>query len=286
MSTLRDLKRRIRSVTNTQQITKAMSMVAAAKLRRAQDKVGAARPYAEKLSEVLGLVASSSAAQEHPFFQKRDGGKEALLLVTSDRGLCGSYNTHLCRTAEKYIAESGRDTSLVIVGKKGAQYFRFRGAKITKAFEEFGDQVDADRVRELNRTAIDLFERREADRVSILSMSFISVARREPAVVPFLPVAPPEKNGDAKGPARDYIFEPSEEEIFAEIIPRYTYARFYSVLAESYAAEHSARMMAMNNATKNAGELIEALTLQSNRIRQAAITSELADIVGAVEAQS
>lgn len=285
MATLRDLKRRIRSVQNTQQITKAMEMVAAAKLRKAQDKMGAARPYAEKLNEVLRLLAASGASAEHPFFRRAEKGREAILVVTSDRGLCGSFNAQVCRTVE--LETAGKDKKnfpLIIVGKRGTQYFRTRKWDILESFVDFGDQVSFAMVQEVTRAAIDAFGRDDVASVRILSTQFISATRRNIHPIEFLPVVPPAEENQAV--PRDYIFEPSEAEIFEEILPRFTTAVLYSVLAESFTAEHSARMVAMGNATRNAGELIDKLVLQRNRLRQAAITSELADIVGAVEALS
>jgi F-type H+-transporting ATPase subunit gamma len=287
VAVLRDLNRRIRSVKNTQQITKAMEMVAAAKLRRAQERVGAARPYAEKLNQVLSLLAGSESAAEHPFFEKRDGNREAIVVLTSDRGLCGAFNATVCRTVERYVGARPRnEVSLIAVGRKGNQYFRHRGWKIDVPFVGVGDQVDYAMVTSITRAAIDLFLERRVDRVTVVATEFISATRRRVEPISFLPIG---NLGDSKSgvaPGKPYIFEPSEEEIFAELLPRYTNALFYSVLAGSFAAEHSARMVAMGNASRNAKELIEALTLTRNRLRQAAITSELADIVGAVEALS
>lgn len=288
MATLRDLNRRIRSVKNTQQITKAMEMVAAAKLRRAQEKVGAARPYAEKLNQVLSLLAGSESAAEHPYFDRRDGNREAIVVVTSDRGLCGAFNTTVCRAVERYVADRPRnEISLIAVGKKANQYFRHRGWTIDEPFIGIGDQVDFQMVTDITRAAIDLFLSKEVDKVTVVATEFLSATRRRVEPISFLPLGNlgDDETGTVKAP-KPYIFEPSEEEIFAELLPRYTNALFYSVLAGSFAAEHSARMMAMGNASRNAKDLIEDLTLTRNRLRQAAITSELADIVGAVEALS
>jgi len=280
VATLRDLNRRIRSVKNTQQITKAMEMVAAAKLRRAQEKVGAARPYAEKLNQVLSLLAGSESAAEHPYFDRRDGRREAIVVVTSDRGLCGAFNTTVCRAVERYVGGRPRDEiSLIAVGKKANQYFRHRGWTIDVPFIGIGDQVDFQMVTDITR--------KKVDRVTVVATEFLSATRRRVEPLPFLPLGNlgDDETGAVRAP-KPYIFEPSEEEIFAELLPRYTNALFYSVLAGSFAAEHSARMMAMGNASRNAKDLIEDLTLTRNRLRQAAITSELADIVGAVEALS
>ncbi len=286
MATLRDLKRRIRSIQSTQQITKAMEMVAAAKLRRAQEKLGAARPYAEKLDAVLRLLARSAAAEEHPFFQKREGDREGLLVVTSDRGLCGAFNTNIGRATERHL--QGRDPGsarLIVVGRKGVTYLRHRGYRIDTPFVGIGDQVDFEMVQKVARATVDLFTTGEVDRVSIISTNFISATRREVVVTRFLPIEGVGGDGEGEaGASGNYIFEPSELEIFAQLVPRYTTARIYSVLAESFAAEHSNRMLAMGNATRNAKDFIDALILKRNRLRQAAITSELADIVGTAEA--
>jgi len=284
VATLRDLKRRIRSIKSTQQITKAMEMVAAAKLRRAQEKLGAARPYAEKLSAVLQMLAKSTAAEEHPFFQKREGDREALLLVTSDRGLCGGYNTNLGRAAGDFLRDKDPDKlQLTVVGRKGVGYLKHRGWPATTPFIGIGDQVDFEMVRKIAHAAVDPFTRGEVDRVTLISTQFISATRRNIVVTPFLPIEDVE-GGDEGGGGGNYIFEPSEAEIFDQLVPRYTTAQIYSMLAESFAAEHATRMIAMGNATRNAEEFIDALILKRNRLRQAAITSELADIVGTAEA--
>jgi F-type H+-transporting ATPase subunit gamma len=286
VATLRELTRRIRSVKNTQQITKAMEMVAAAKLRRAQAKVGAARPYAERLSEVLRLLAGSEVAAEHPYFEVRPGDREAMVFVTSDRGLCGAFNVNVCRVVEGHIhGKRKEDVQLIAVGRKGAQYFRHRRWSIARPFEALGDQVDLAMVQTVTREAVGMYLRGEVDRVTIVATQFISATRRQVITTPFLPVSTPGEASQGSS-QRNYIFEPSEAAIFAELLPRYTTALMFSVLAGSFAAEHSARMLAMGNATRNAKDLIETLTLKRNRLRQAAITSELADIIGAVEALS
>jgi F-type H+-transporting ATPase subunit gamma len=263
-----------------------MEMVAAAKLRKAQERLGAAGPYAKKLNEVLGLLASAGGDSAHPFFEVRGGKKEAVVLVTSDRGLCGAYNSNLTRATELYMNSVGPDNvKLIVIGRKGLQYFRHREIPIAEAFEGMGDQVDFQIVQRINRAAVTAFRTGEVDRVSIISTRYESVSRRSVERTEFLPIIPPEAV-DGHGPTRDFIYEPSKQVIYDELIPRYAQAFFYSTLAEGFASEHAARMTAMGNATRNANELIDELILQRNRLRQAAITSELADIVGAVEAMA
>jgi F-type H+-transporting ATPase subunit gamma len=280
VATLKDLKRRIRSVQSTKQITKAMEMVAAAKLRRAQANLGAARPYANKMNDVLRLLASNAAASEHPYFRVREG-RTAMLIVSSDRGLCGSFNVNIGRTVEAFLETRRRDeVELVGVGKKTIAYLRHRGWRMRESFIGLGDQVDLPMVQRIARSVTSLYDSEEVARVVIASTRFVSPTRRSAEILPFLPVEP----GADQGAPRDYLFEPDVATILEALLPRYVTAFVYAALAQSFAAEHGARMIAMGNATRNAGDLIDTLVLKRNRLRQAAITSELADIVGTAEA--
>ena len=233
------------------------------------------------------MLATSAGAEEHPFFEHRSTDRLGLVLVTSDRGLCGAFNTNLCRETERVLAEASdsKRSKLIVVGRKGNQYFRHRQVAISKSFESLGDQVDFPMVQTITRAAVDPFLDKEVDRVAIVTTKFISAAKREVVVRPFLPIERSAAEGEGST-NRDYLYEPSQAEIFDQLLPRYTRALFYSILAESFASEHSARMLAMGNATRNAGDMIDELILLRNRLRQAAITAELADIGGAVEALS
>jgi F-type H+-transporting ATPase subunit gamma len=282
MSTLRVLRRRIRSVQNTQQITKAMEMVAAAKLRRAQAKAIASRPYAVKITEMLNNLAGAATELDHPLFKAREVKNTALVLVTSDRGLCGAYNSNLLRAAEQRLRAAAAPTSLVLVGKKGRDYFKRRRYPVIAVHTPLPTEASLEFARTLTEDLIARFLEGSVDRVEIMFTRFISALHRKVVVEPFLPVGASTSN--APGAGGGAIFEPDAESIFAELLPRYATAKLFAALADALASEHSARMIAMGSARKNAGELIDLLTLRRNRLRQAAITKELLDIVGGAEA--
>jgi F-type H+-transporting ATPase subunit gamma len=283
MSTLRALRRRIRSVQNTQQITKAMEMVAAAKLRRAQVRALASRPYATKITEMLGNLRGEASALDHPLFKAREVRKTALVLVTSDRGLCGAYNATLIRAAEQRLrrAEPG-SIALVLVGKKGREYFRRRKYPVLAVHTPLPAEASLEFARELTGDLIARFLAGEVDRVELMFTQFISALRRKVLLEAFLPVGA-ERAAEGTGGGAT-IFEPDAESIFAELLPRYATAKLFAALADALASEHGARMIAMGAARKNAGELIDVLVLRRNRMRQASITKELLDIVGGAEA--
>jgi F-type H+-transporting ATPase subunit gamma len=288
MAILRDIKRRISSVRNTAQITRTMEMVAAAKLTRAQGRAEAARPYAAKVRGVLENLAGASQEIEHPFFEKREVERTGLVVVTSDRGLCGGYNANVIRAAEAFMRERDRErVRLVTIGRKGYAYFRRRGYDIPHHYRDFGDQVDVEVCREFTNDIVNLFLEREVDEVYMVYTHFISTASRRVVTEKYLNVEPPggDEGGNGAGPLH-YIFEPDPETIYSSLLPRYVLTVMITVMAESFASEHAARMVAMNSATKNANEMIDRLTLQMNRVRQATITKEIAEIVGGAEALS
>lgn len=287
MPTLREVKKRIRSVINTRQITKAMEMVAAAKLRRAQMRIEQVRPYSEKLDDILHhLSAAASSELSHPYFEKREVKKRTLVLVTSDRGFCGSFNANLNRIAMKWL--EGKDpetTELVCVGKKGFDFFKRREFKVAGKYIDWVANLNDDdmaKVRDVVSYLTDRFLEGETDEISVIYTQFLSMARYNITTTGYLPVERPETEDGAAG--LDYIFEPSPEVIFADIMPKYTLTKMIRIMADSFASEQGTRMMAMNSATKNAGEMIDALTLQYNKARQAAITKELLEIVSGAEA--
>ena len=289
MSTLRVLRRRIRSVQNTQQITKAMEMVAAAKLRRAQGKAQAARPYAAKITEMLGNLAGAASELDHPLFKVREVKNVALVLITSDRGLCGAHNATLLRAAEQRLRASAGDprsgtTTLVLLGKKGREYFKRRRYPVLASYTPLPTEASLEFARTLTEDLIARFLAGEVDRVEVMFTRFVSALNRRVVVEPFLPVGASQAQQEAQARGGDTIFEPDAESIFAELLPRYATAKLFAAMADALASEHSARMIAMGAARKNAGELIDLLTLQRNRLRQAMITKELLDIVGGAEA--
>jgi F-type H+-transporting ATPase subunit gamma len=283
MSSLRALRRRIKSVQNTQQITKAMEMVAAAKLRRAQGRATAARPYAAKISAMLGSLAGAAGDLDHPLFKAREVQRTALVLVTADRGLCGGYNSTLVRAAEQRLraAEPG-SIQLVLVGRKGRDYFRRRKFPVLATHTPVPAEASLEFARTLTQDLIARFVAGEIDRVEIMFTEFISALRRQVRVQTFLPVGAAGEPGAAASDV--IIFEPDAESIFAELLPRYATAKLFAALADALASEHGARMIAMGAARKNAGELIDLLVLRRNRMRQASITKELLEIVGGAEA--
>ena len=284
MASLKEIRRRIRSVKSTQQITKAMEMVAAAKLRRAQTRALAARPYANKITQVLGNLAGAASDLEHPLFKAREVKRTALVVVTSDRGLAGAYNANIIRAAERRLRESPAGAiTVVVVGRKGRDYFRRRKWPVLATYTDLPPEASLAFVRTLTDDLIARFTAGEVDQVELLYTRFITALNRKVTFEPFLPVTASEE--DKKGSERgDIIFEPGPEAIFETLLPRYATAKLFAALADSLASEHGSRMIAMGSARKNAGEMLDMLVLRRNRLRQAAITKEIAEIVGGAEA--
>ena len=281
------LNNRIRSVKNTQQITKAMKMVAAAKLQRSQGKMLAARPYSHKLAELMQQLAGK-AEIEHPLFEVRPVASRLCVIITSDKGLCGSYNMNVMKMAQKAVdasVEEGVATQIYAIGRKGAAYFRKNGYDVFSSHEDFGGEANSERGSIVGNTAVDAFVDGTFDEVQVVFSSFVSTMTQKPVVKPLLPIAPDDTEGEADESAgQDYIWEPSQEALFATLLPLYLRNRVFMTMSEAFTSEHAARMTSMSAATQNAGELIDALTMQRNRERQSAITSELLDIVGGANA--
>jgi F-type H+-transporting ATPase subunit gamma len=282
VATLRDIRRRIRSIGSTAQITKTMEMVSAAKLRRAQGAVVAARPYAVELRAVLGNLTQASGDVLHTTFLRRDVKRRAVVLVTSDRGLCGAFNSNLIRTAENHMHASSRPASLVCIGKKGYDYFRRRKVELLGWKTDLGGKADWKFAEDMSRLLTSKFEAGELDAVDLVYTHYKSALTRSIVVEPYLPLG--SDAAAAGGTAREYLFEPSPGGILARIVPYFLAMRLFMALAESAASEHGARMIAMGSATKNANELIQSLTLHMNRTRQATITREIVEIVAGAEA--
>ena len=260
-----------------------MEMVSAAKLRRAQTAVESARPYATDLRAVLGNLAQASGDAFHPAFAKREIRSRGIILVTSDRGLCGAFNTNLIRAAEQRMRESARPTKLILLGKKGFDYFRRRSASVLASKTDLAGRADWKFAEEMSRSAMAWFESGEIDEVDLVYTRFKSALSRTIVVEPYLPFGR-EAAAERGAAKRDYLYEPGPEQILARIVPYFLAMRLYMALAESAASEYGARMIAMGSATKNANEMIQNLTLHMNRTRQATITRELVDIVGGAEA--
>jgi F-type H+-transporting ATPase subunit gamma len=281
MPSLKALRKRITTVRSTQQITKAMKMVAAARLRRAQEATEHARPYAAKLAELFTAVAAGTDAEAHPLLARREERRIDLLVLTSDRGLCGGYNANLLRFADSFVRErSGADIAVAPVGRKGLEYYRRRGARIVThrlgILTTPASALATELAEELSRR----FVAEETDAVYLIYSRFRSAISFVPTAVPLLPVKPPTEDA----PAVDYIFEPERPALLARLLPRYVEALITQALLEAIASEHGARMTAMDNATTNASEMIDRLTLSMNRARQATITKELMEIVSGAEA--
>src|SRR5262245_34825109 len=266
-----------------------MEMVAAAKLRRAQAKAQAARPYAVKITEMLNNLAGAASELDHPLFKAREVKNTALVLITSDRGLCGAYNATLLRGAEQRLRAAAQDprsgtTTLVLLGKKGREYFKRRRYPVLTSYTPLPTEASLEFARTLTEDLIARFLAGEVDRVEIMFTRFVTALNRRVVVEPFLPVGASHSQDGAPPPSGDTIFEPDAETIFSELLPRYATAKLFAAMADALASEQAARMIAMGSARKNAGELIDMLTLQRNRLRQAMITKELLDIVGGAEA--
>src|SRR6476619_1493768 len=294
MPNLLDIRRRIKSVKNTQQITKAMKMVSAAKLKRAQDRVVTARPFANKMTEVLaGLADRTDENFHHPLLDPRGDERYLVVLVTADKGLCGAFNTNLPNAAQAFIASNpGKQIEILAVGRKGRDFFRRRGAAL--AGEYIGvtgkGRVDFSEALEIARDVIKRFTEDEGiDKVFLIYNEFKSVMQQRVAIEPLLPVArkaPSAEEATSSEPVSlvDYIYEQPPAEIFAKLLPQLIETQIFRALLESIASEQGARMTAMDSASKNARELIDSLTLNMNRIRQAAITNEIIEVVSGAAA--
>ncbi|MFH0777730.1 MAG: ATP synthase F1 subunit gamma [Candidatus Eisenbacteria bacterium] len=286
MQTLRDIRRRIRSVQSTRQIARAMEMVSAARLKRAQARVLTARPYAEKMETVVRKVCAASAETVHPFLASRDVKSLGVCVLTSDRGLCGAFNSNVIRRAEEFAEErrgaSGRPAvQFLPVGRKAFLHFRKVEKRLKCFVPELGAFAEAAKARGLTSGLVNLYLCGELDETWLVYTHFVSSGSRRISVERLLPVDVGEKEGVAQG--YGYIFEPPARRLMDELLPRYVGMKVFMCMADSCASEHSARMIAMSFATKNADDMTYDLTLLRNRARQASITKEIADIVGTAE---
>lgn len=282
MATLKQIRGRIKAAKNIQQITRAMKMVAAARLRRATDRVLEARPYADKMRSFMESLASGGELPQHPLMEKRPVKRYCVILITSERGLAGAYNTSLIRKAGDFMKEQSAEGRLITVGRKGTQFFRRRGFNVVHTVTVPSSGALLENAVEVTRVAREMFESGEVDAISICYSKFYSAIRQTPQIVPLLPIEPPA--GNASTEATNFIFEPSSEEILGNLLPRYLLTLIWQALIESTASEFGARMTAMTSATDNAGKMIQTLTLKANRERQAAITKEILEVVGGAEA--
>jgi F-type H+-transporting ATPase subunit gamma len=283
LATLRDIRRRIGSVKNTKQITRAMKVVAASRLRRSQERIFNARPYANQMMALLESLASRLEQQQHPLLARRPERKLLLVVVTADRGLCGAFNANLLRTAQNYVRECGADkVSLVTVGRKGRDFFRRRSVDMTAEYVNIFRQLEFSHAKELADKVIDLYTSEAVDAVDLVYNEFKSMMVQNVKVERYLPVEP---RVAAEGEYQaDYIYEQPPAEILKTLLPRYVEVQVFRALLESQAAEYAARMTAMDSATNNADELIETLRLKLNRVRQAGITKEIIEVVSGAQA--
>ena len=289
MATMREIRTRLRTVRNIEKITRAMKLVAAARLKRAQDRVSAARPYAERMEQMMRRLSDAGAQVSHPLLEVREEKNIAVLVITSDRGMCGSYNTNLLRLATQFLRpRDPENVKLLLLGRKGQQFFRRTRYPIVDAQPlGSGATLAFSDVQPVVRTLRTMFESGEVDAVYVIYQRFRSAMTQIPTVLSLLPLKPPD--ADETAPAEtsaggEMIFEPEPENLLGRLLPRYVDTQVFRAVAESIASEHGARMTSMSAATENAGQMIDSLTLTLNRARQAAITKEIAEIVGGAEA--
>lgn len=287
MASFREIQRKIGGVKKTKQITKAMNMVASAKLRGAQQRIERFRPYAEKYYEILSDLSSRVDSSIHPLLEKREEiNNVGIIVVTSDKGLCGSFNANLCQMGVKLYrekTEEGKQVKFLCVGKKGRDFFRKRNYELLEAYPEVMNNFDFQLANEIGTRVINSYLEKDLDEVHLIFGEFHSMVKQVPTASQVLPVVQSE-GAETEGSQSEYLFEPSVEGLLAEILPRYIKVQVYRGLLDTSCSEHAARMTAMDNATKNCDEMVDQLTLAYNKARQAAITTELMDIVGGAEA--
>lgn len=284
MASQREIRRRIGAVRNIKQITRAMQFVAASKLKRAQDATLASRPYSEKIDEVLADLAAVLGGDEHPLLAQREGGKRMIVLITTDRGLAGPLNTNTIRFAAREITESSGELSVVTVGRKGRDAMRRSRVPLEAHFAGFGDRPSFADVIPLARLVTDAYLDGSFSRVDVIYSHFVSTLTQRPSLTTLLPVEP--NDDTATGiPGNQFIFEPNPAAVLEQLLPRYVATRLFQGVLESKASEESSRMVAMKNATENAQELIEDLTLSYNKVRQANITREMIEIASGAQAR-
>lgn len=291
MPSLLDMRRRIKSVKNTQQITKAMKMVAAAKLKRAQDRVTASRPFAGKMSDVLGGLSAKVADEfSHPLLDERGDEKYLVVLISADKGLAGAFNANVIKATQAFLKEhAGKSTAMIPVGRKGRDFFKRRQVEFLDEYIGLtgsGQVNHADAVEIANKLIKTFTDDESIDKVFIVFTEFKTVLSQKPVIEQLLPIPRATADGDgaAAGPQAEYIYEQPAPEIFGRLLPKQVETQIYKGMLESVASEQGSRMTAMDSASKNAGELIDTLTLNMNRIRQAAITKEIIEVVSGAAA--
>ena len=283
MAKTQDLRRRIRSIRNTMQLTRAMKLVSASKLRRAQERILRSRPYARKLGQVLSSVAARTSAEEHPLLVQRAARRVSIVVLTGDKGLCGSFNAAILRRAILLAAEQAEgEVGFATIGKRGRDYLRRFGHKLVREWVDVFRAVDFPLAAEIAKEVIDAYTEGRVDRIYLVYNEFKSAIQALPTTQQLLPVEPLDLPQSELG--EEYLYEPDARALLDSLLPHYVEQTVFQALLESVAAEHAARMTAMDAATKNAGELIESLTLTMNRARQASITTEIIEVVSGAEA--
>ncbi|HZS15428.1 MAG TPA: ATP synthase F1 subunit gamma [Candidatus Dormibacteraeota bacterium] len=281
MPSLRDIRRRMRAVENTKKITKAMELVAAAKMRRAQERVTASRPYADEIASVMVELMRRSPEYEHPYLVVREVRRRVVILVTADRGLAGALNSNNVRLALREINSSQAPVAVVTIGRKGRDLMRRMRKDLIAEVSQIGDRPSFGDILPAARVALEEYEKGEADQIDLVFARFVSTGRQEATVRRLLPLTPPE---DVEKLTTDFVYEPEPEEVLDALLPRYVEAQVYQSVLENLASEQAARMLAMRNASDNASDLIDELRLTGNKVRQATITTELSEIVGGAAA--
>ncbi len=286
MATLRDIKRRIKAVESTSKITKAMKMVSAAKFRKAQQRMLEMRPYADRMNGILSSLAGSTEGEIHPLLTVRPRKNIEVIVMTSDRGLCGAFNTNIMKAATRHINElkrEGYDVTIDIVGRKARDYYKRRGIETRKTWTGISGKISYGNAQEIAAEIIENYTNETTDEVVLIYNEFKSAIAQQVVISRLLPLAPIEAAEETL-PIYNFIYEPSKQEIFSRLVPKNVEIQIFRALLESQASEEAARMAAMENATRAANDMIGSLTLQYNKARQASITKELMDIVGGVEA--
>ena len=289
MATLKDIQLRMNSIKNTMQITKAMKMVAASKMRKAEESITNSRPYSEKLSAIISNLSDGVDSSAHPLLMKREGGKAVVLLISTDRGLCGGLNVNLCKQLNSFIPDQSNNfevVELVTFGKKGTEYFKNRDGNIVESFRDLKDKEMADALQKTIRDLTEKYIAGEFNHLFLAYNRFNNVVSQTPLIKQVLPIEPPKTEDSESGSeaGTQFIFEPSSIGILDTILPQYVENQAFTALLDNNASEHAARMTAMDSATNNASDMLGKLQIQYNRARQAAITSELIEIISGAEA--
>ena len=282
MANTKEVRKQIASIKSTQKITDAMDMVAASKIRKTQSEMQLGRPYSEKIKEVISHIATSSSEYSHPFYENREAKKACFIVVSSDKGLCGGLNINLFKNVIQKAAElnnQGVESNFALIGVKAASFFKAVGGNVVANVQKLGDKPDPDMLIGLTKTVLDLHKDNEIDQVYICSNKFVNTMTQQPGVQQLIPLPAIEDDG-LTSTHWDYIYEPEAKELLEGLMTRYIESLIYHAVVENNACEQAAKMLAMKNATENAGDLIKELELLYNNVRQAAITQELSEIVG------